>query len=81
MATHSSILAWKILWTEPRGLQSMGSHRVRYDLMTKQQLSLKKQNMALLTSLHLTKLLMDKPKHSVPSIKDIADNILKNFSQ
>ena len=57
----------------------MGSQRVGYDLMTKQQLSLKKQNMALLTSLHLTKLLMDKPKHSVPSIKDIADNILKNF--
>ena len=26
MATHSSILAWKILWTEePGGIQSMGS--------------------------------------------------------
>ena len=26
MATHSSILAWEILWTEePGGLQSMGS--------------------------------------------------------
>ena len=26
MATHSSILAWRILWTEgPSGLQSMGS--------------------------------------------------------
>ena len=32
MATHSSILAWKILWTEePGGLQSMGSQRVRQD--------------------------------------------------
>ena len=32
MATHSSILAWKIPWTEePRGLQSMGSKRVRHD--------------------------------------------------
>ena len=32
MATHSSILAWKIPWTEePGGLQSMGSHRVRHD--------------------------------------------------
>ena len=30
MATHSSILAWKIPWTEqPSGLQSMGSQRVR----------------------------------------------------
>ena len=29
MATHSSILAWRILWTEePGGLLSMGSHRV-----------------------------------------------------
>ena len=28
MATHSSILAWEILWTEePRGLQFMGSHK------------------------------------------------------
>ena len=33
MATHSSILAWKILWTEePGGLQSMGLKSVRHDL-------------------------------------------------
>ena len=32
MATHSSILAWEIPWTEePGGLQSMGSQRVRHD--------------------------------------------------
>ena len=32
MATHSSILAWKIPWTEdPGGLQSMGSRRVKHD--------------------------------------------------
>ena len=32
MATHSSILAWRIPWTEePGGLQSMGSRRVRHD--------------------------------------------------
>ena len=32
MATHSSILAYRILWTEePGGLLSMGSHRVRHD--------------------------------------------------
>ena len=32
MATHSSILAWRIPWTEePGGLSSMGSHRVRHD--------------------------------------------------
>ena len=32
MATHSSILAWRISWTEePRRLQSMGSQRVRHN--------------------------------------------------
>ena len=32
MATHSSILAWRIPRTEePGGLQSMGSHRVGHD--------------------------------------------------
>ena len=32
MATHSSILAWRILWTEePGGLPSMGSHRAGHD--------------------------------------------------
>ena len=32
IATHSSILAWKIPWTEEPGrLQSMGSQRVGYD--------------------------------------------------
>ena len=36
MATHSSILAWRIPWTEePDGLQSMGPQRVRYtELLT-----------------------------------------------
>ena len=33
MATHSSVLAWRIPWTEePGGLQSMGSQRVRQTL-------------------------------------------------
>ena len=32
MATHSSILAWRIpRMEEPGGLQSIGSHRVRHD--------------------------------------------------
>ena len=35
MATYSSILAWRIPWTEePGGLQSMGSQRVRHDWVT-----------------------------------------------
>ena len=38
MATHSSILAWRIPWTEESGgLQSMGLQRVRQDLVTEQQ--------------------------------------------
>ena len=38
MATHSSILAWRIPWTEEpggRGLQSMGSHRIRHNWVIK----------------------------------------------
>ena len=36
MTTHSSILAWRIPWTENSGgLQSMGSQRVEYNLVTK----------------------------------------------
>ena len=32
MATHSSILAWNILWTEePGGLQSTGLQRIGHD--------------------------------------------------
>ena len=37
IATHSSILAWRIPWTEEPGrLQSMGSQRVGYDCVTGQ---------------------------------------------
>ena len=43
MATHSSILAWEIPWTqEPGGLQSTGSQRVGHDWAT--SLSLSKLN-------------------------------------
>ena len=38
MVTHSSILAWRIPWTEEPGqLQSMGLQRVGHDVVTKQQ--------------------------------------------
>ena len=38
IATHASILAWRIPWTgEPGRLQSMESERVQHDLATKQQ--------------------------------------------
>ena len=39
LAIHSSTLAWKIPWTEePDGLQSMGSQRVRRNLVIEQQI-------------------------------------------
>ena len=32
MATHSKTLVWRTSWTEkPKGLESIGSQRVRYD--------------------------------------------------
>ena len=35
MATHYSILTWRIPWTEePGGLQSIGLHRVGHDQVT-----------------------------------------------
>ena len=40
MATHSSMLAWKILWTEqPGGLQSMALQRVGHDRATNTQMN------------------------------------------
>ena len=36
MATHSSMLAWEVQWTEePGGLQSMGLQRIGHDLEAK----------------------------------------------
>ena len=38
MSIHSSILAWKIPWTEElQGLEFMGSQTVRHNLATKEQ--------------------------------------------
>ena len=38
MATHSTILAWEIPWTEESGgLQSMGLQKVGHQLVTQQQ--------------------------------------------
>ena len=51
MATHSSILAWRIPWTEePGGLWSMSHKRVGHDLTTKVQ----QQKSPYKVSLHIT---------------------------
>ena len=40
MATHSSILAWKIPWMEEPGrLQSIGSQRIRHDWVTSMKMA------------------------------------------
>ena len=44
MTTHSSILAWEILWTEePKGYSPWGG-RVRYNFITKQDLHIVTKN-------------------------------------
>ena len=59
MATHSSILAWKIPWTEEPGrLQSMGLKRVRHDWAT--SLSLFILHLILSLSLYLYRWLSGK---------------------
>ena len=64
MATHSSTLAWEILWTEEPGrLQSMGSHQSRHDLTVSPKsmciinssiLQMRTQKSGSVTSLHHT---------------------------
>ena len=61
MAPHSSILAWRIPWTEePGGLQSMGSHRVRINWLT---LSLRIWKIQQRWCLNLLKSNLDAEKH------------------
>ena len=56
MATHSSILAWKIPWTEvPGRLQSMGSQRVGWTRLSE-------FTFTFLTLTAITKLIPDEPK-------------------
>ena len=42
MATHSSILAWEILWTEPGRLQSIGFQKIGHNLVTENTQSMLK---------------------------------------
>jgi len=53
MATHCSILAWKIPWTEEPGRpQSIGLQRVVRDLVTKQECALTIKHLKLCTDLY-----------------------------
>ena len=42
MATHSRILAWEILWTEPSRLQSIGFQKIGHNLATENTQSMLK---------------------------------------
>ena len=66
MATHSSILAWKISWTEELGgLQSTGSQRVGHDWVTN-------------TYLHLYQYTTGKPAVRKPAVrKSGLENLFK----
>ena len=60
MATHSSIFAWRIPWTEEPGrLQSMGSQRVRHGLVTHTHTNNKKAGLKLNT--HKIKIMASGP--------------------
>ena len=59
MATHSSILAWEIPWTEePGGLQFLGSQRVRHDLVAEDEHNI---NIHILFEINKPLLLESKP--------------------
>ena len=63
MATHSSILAWSIPWTEePGGLESMGSQRIGHNSATTAQparLTLELLSTNILNCYHLLPLVPD----------------------
>ena len=68
MATHSSILAWRIPWTEePGGLQSVGLQRVRHDWATNTPLYLNSPNMHRKLQWMLIKLIINQ-KYMVPKM-------------
>ena len=68
-ATHSSILAWEISWTEEPGrLQSMGLQRIRHNLVTKQQQQELKNNQPMMNN-------------TINAIKNILEGINKRITE
>ena len=69
MATHSSIHAWKIPWTEkPGGLQPMGSERVGQDLTTSLLFTSLKQSSLFSNSFIIVRLISSPNKLSEVSV-------------
>ena len=78
MATHSSILAWKILWTEePGGLQSMGSQRVRHDWVTNTHTHTHTPDL-ILSLFHLP---LISQRYSLPSFPEMLQKLKRWLSQ
>ena len=76
MATHSSILAWRIPWTvEPGGLQSTGSKRVGH---TERFHSLNKQTV---THGDISPLTCQKGYHKKQVLVSISEDVEKTFVQ
>ena len=78
MAIHSSILAWRILWTEEPGrLQSMGLQRVRHDWMANTHTTVRPS--------HSTPTYVPKRKENIYPYKDLYTNVhisfVKNWKQ
>ena len=70
MATHSSILAWRIQWTEePGGLQTMGLQRVGHDWVTKHS-SASTISFLLITLQSTSLALISLPSFRVSPLKD-----------
>ena len=70
MATHSSVLAWRIPWTEePGGLLSKGSHRVRHDLSDLACMHALEKEMATLSSVLAGRLPGTKEPGGLPSMR------------
>ena len=70
MATHSSVLAWRIPWTEePGGLLSKGSHRVRHDLSDLACMHALEKEMATLSSVLAWRLPGTKEPGVLPSMR------------
>ena len=67
MATHSSILGWRIPWTEaPAGLQSMGLQRVGHNWATSHTLSSQGSSTPHVSQIHL-RFNVSKPDHVISS--------------
>ena len=69
MATHFSLLAWRILWMEgPGGLLSMGSHRVKHDWIDLARMHTLEKEMAACSSILAWRIPRTEEAGGLPSV-------------